>query len=114
MNSLPLIDPVAGPLALAAGNSLTCRVKHHFLIPLDRTHCFHIGRGDNYPLGTTSRPCTSDEYPLLPLMTSGGDPPDLTVTPTIQTCMDNANETPPPEIPDVCGIQCQLGQCGTE
>ncbi len=31
---------------LFAGDSLLCRMKHHFMIPFEpETHCFHIGRG---------------------------------------------------------------------
>lgn len=31
---------------LFAGNSLLCRMKHHFMIPFEpETHCFHIGKG---------------------------------------------------------------------
>lgn len=45
MNSLPLYSDACGPNRPLAGNSVTCKFKHHFMIPTHpELHCPHIGR----------------------------------------------------------------------
>ena len=117
LSSLPASDPTTGPNAVLAGNSLACRIKHHFLIPFSLTHCSHIGRGDNYPNGAPEiRPCTSDEYEpgFLAQITSAGTPIDLAVPTSgpINTCLAEQHNSAP--FPNLCGIECLLGPCGTE
>lgn len=48
LTALPVVSPACGTGGILAGNSTTCRFKHHFMIPLDPSlHCFHIGYGDH-------------------------------------------------------------------
>lgn len=45
MNSLPLYSDACGPNRPLAGNSVTCKFKHHFMIPTHpELHCPHIGK----------------------------------------------------------------------
>lgn len=45
MNSLPLYSEQCGPNRPLAGNSVTCKFKHHFMIPTNPAlHCPHIGK----------------------------------------------------------------------
>ncbi len=48
MNTLPLYSQACGPNRPLAGNSVTCKFKHHFMVAANPTlHCPHIG-----PAGT--------------------------------------------------------------
>ncbi len=44
MRSLPLYTKACGPNRPLSGNSLSCKYKHHFMIPANpKMHCAHIG-----------------------------------------------------------------------
>lgn len=105
LSALPQIDPVAGPEARFAGNSSNCRFKHHLMIPFDRVHCKHIGRG-NYDNNFQIRPCTPDEYVLLPQISSTGpisEPPPPSLS-SISDCLAGIDQTLPLTTPSICGV----------
>jgi hypothetical protein len=94
MTALPKISPACGLPLTNSGNSSVCRVKHHFMAPIDPIHCFHLGYGDRVdPHGMFK---CNDEIECYPGSPMAGDPsliPSLTSLKYFELCKAYKNLT---------------------